>query len=116
MDKNLLVETIKTLIDEKKGEHITVIDLQNKQAFTDFLVIATASSNRQLAAIAEHIHIHLKEKGILSHIEGLPNSDWVFLDAGDVVVHLFKPDTRDYYHLEKMWEGHESSATKTKVL
>ncbi len=116
MDKNLLVETIKKLIDEKKGEHTVVIDLQNKQAFTDFLIIATASSNRQLATIAEHIHIHLKEHGIFSHVEGLPNSDWVLLDAGDAVVHLFKPETRDYYHLEKMWENSESGHAKTKVL
>lgn len=116
MDKNILVETIKTLIDEKKGEHIAVIDLKNKQAFTDFMVIATASSNRQLATIAEYIHIHLKEKGIFSHIEGLPNSDWVLLDAGDVVVHLFKPEARDYYHLEKMWESAESTGAKTKIL
>ena len=67
------------------------------------MIIATGQSGRQIGAIAESIHLELKEHGISSVIEGIPQCDWVLIDAFDVVVHLFRPEVRKFYNLEKMW-------------
>ena len=105
-----LLELIKIMIDEKKGEHIVTLDLLGKGSFVDYMVIASAGSNRQLVAICDFIAHGLKERGIKTYAEGLPDSDWILIDAGDVMVHLFKPETREYYNLEKMWGGPEVEA------
>ena len=80
------------------------IDLQGKSDIADYLLIATGRSQRQMTALAQHLLERLKAAG---HgkvaIEGLRHGDWVLIDAGDVVVHLFKPEARAYYNLEKMW-------------
>ena len=69
----------------------------------DYLLIASAQSSRQLYAIAEHIGIELKRQGIIPIVDGTPPTDWVVVDAGDIIVHLFRPEARDFYNLEKMW-------------
>jgi len=69
----------------------------------DHMVIATGNSSRQLAAMAEHLAVKLKARRLRVAIEGLTQADWVLLDAGDVVVHLFRPEVRSYYNLERMW-------------
>jgi ribosome-associated protein len=99
-----LRELITGILDDHKAEDIVVIDLKGKSSIADFMVIATGRSNRQVAAMADHIVQRLKELGIKGITpEGLRQRDWVLIDAGDVIVHLFRPEVRSFYNLEKMW-------------
>ncbi len=83
---------------------IATIDLAGKTSFADAMVIASGRSQRQVSAIAEHLLGRLKMAGYRNFAaEGLPQCDWVLIDAGDVVVHIFRPEVRDFYNLEKMW-------------
>lgn len=101
--KKLLTSVIGSLEDDKAIE-IHTIDLKNKSSIADFMVVASGRSSRQVAAIAAHLVQRLKEKKlVVPRIEGLPQADWVLIDAGDVIVHVFRPEVRDYYGLEKMW-------------
>lgn len=101
--KKLLTSVIDSLEDDKAIE-IHTIDLKNKSSIADFMVVASGRSSRQVAAIATHLVQRLKsEKLVVPQIEGLPQADWVLIDAGDVIVHVFRPEVRDYYSLEKMW-------------
>ena len=99
-----LQAVIVTSLDEDKAENIVTIDLSGRAAFCDRMVIATGLADRQITAMAQHLQDKLEKTGI-KHvpIEGAGGSDWVLIDAGDIVVHLFKPDARDAYALEKMW-------------
>jgi len=98
------VELIRGSLDDDKGEEIVVIDLNGRNAFTDYMVIATGRSARQIAAMADHLMEKLKAAGMRDlSVEGMQTAEWVLLDAGDVVVHLFKPETRSFYNIEKMW-------------
>jgi ribosome-associated protein len=114
MNAQDLVDVIHHLLDEKKAENIVTIPMPKETLF-DYMVIATGSSSRQIAAMAEHVHMDLKKRGIQAVQEGAPNSEWLLIDAGDVIVHMFKPDTRQFYNLEKMWLEHPSAVTN-KVL
>jgi ribosome-associated protein len=99
-----LRDLVVSILDDHKAEDIVVIDLKGKSSIADFMVIATGRSNRQVAAVAEHIVSRLKELGIKGITpEGLRQRDWVLIDAGDVIVHLFRPEVRSFYNLEKMW-------------
>lgn len=83
---------------------MVVLDLTGKTTLTDYMVIATGTSGRHIAAMAEHLRERLKAKGYPSPpIEGLTQSEWVLIDAGDVIVHLFRPEVRRFYNLEKLW-------------
>lgn len=83
---------------------MVVLDLAEKSTLTDFMVIASGTSARHVAAMAEHLRERIKAKGYGSPpIEGLAQGDWVLIDAGDVIVHLFRPDVRRFYNLEKLW-------------
>jgi ribosome-associated protein len=98
-----LVGSVVTSLEDDKGEDIIVIDLRGRSSMADHMVIATGNSSRQLAAMAEHLAVKLKARRLRVAIEGLTQADWVLLDAGDVVVHLFRPEVRSYYNLERMW-------------
>lgn len=99
-----LQAVIVTSLDEDKAENIVTIDLSGRAAFCDRMVIATGLADRQITAMAQHLQDKLEKTGIRHvPIEGAGGSDWVLIDAGDIVVHLFKPDARDAYALEKMW-------------
>ena len=99
----LLDLTEKTLADGK-AEDLVVIDLQGKSGIADYMVIATGRSQRQVVSLAERLLEALKQDGHgQAAAEGLPHGDWVLIDAGDVIVHLFRPEVRTYYNLEKMW-------------
>jgi ribosome-associated protein len=101
-----LVEIINTCIDDAKGEDIVTIDLTGKTAIADAMVIASGRSKRHVAAIAEQLLRALKEKGYRElRVEGLETGEWVLIDAGDVIVHVFQPEIRDFYNLEKMWSA-----------
>ncbi len=95
---------IEKSLDDDKGEDIVVIDLAGKSDIADFMVIATGTSSRHVATMAEHLRQRIKATGRAApQIEGLPHADWVLVDAGDVVVHVFRPEVRSFYNLEKMW-------------
>ncbi|MFC0501534.1 ribosome silencing factor [Asaia krungthepensis] len=102
VEKALVVIT--TSLDEDKAEDIVTLDLRGRASFADHMVVATGIADRQIAAMASHIEDKLNEIGIKRiTIEGANGTDWVLLDTGDIVVHLFKPESRALYALERMW-------------
>ena len=82
-----------------------VIDLKLKTSIADSMVIASGNSKRHIVAMADHIKAKLKRSGLTVHTEGLPRCDWVLLDCNSLIVHLFRPETRAFYNLEKMWSA-----------
>ncbi len=91
-------------LDDDKAENIVTMDLEGKAMFCDRMVIASGLADRQISAMAQHLSEKLKEAGLPRvQVEGAGGSDWVLIDAGDIVVHLFKPEARTMYALEKMW-------------
>jgi ribosome-associated protein len=91
-------------LDDDKAEDVVTIDLRNKSAMADYLVIASGRSTRQVGAMADHLMRKVKTDGFgTAAIEGVPQNDWVLIDAGDVIVHLFRPEVRAFYNIEKMW-------------
>jgi ribosome-associated protein len=86
-----------------KAEDITIIDLAGKSSFADTMVIASGRSARHVTAMAENLKEKLKAQGLRVTAEGQQQGDWVLLDAGDIIVHLFRPEVRAFYNLEKMW-------------
>ncbi|MGB0671838.1 MAG: ribosome silencing factor [Rhodospirillales bacterium] len=92
-------------LDDDKAQDIVVIDLTGKTALADHMVIATGQSQRQVGAMADHLRDKIKDAGFGSvQLEGQATCDWVLVDAGDVLVHLFRPEVRDFYQLERMWD------------
>ncbi|MGE0044388.1 MAG: ribosome silencing factor [Hyphomonadaceae bacterium] len=91
-------------LEDDKAEDILTIDITGKSSVADMLVIANGRSQRHVAALADHLVKKLKESGVKGiHAEGLPHADWVVVDAGDVIVHLFRPEVRSFYGIEKIW-------------
>lgn len=98
-------------LDDDKALDVLVIPLAGKSSIADSMVIASGTSQRHVSAIAEHLRDSLKSSGVKGvAIEGQTQGDWVLIDAGDVVVHLFRPEVRDFYQLEKMWMGPKVTA------
>ena len=92
-------------LDDDKAEDIVQIPLRGRSEMADFMVIASGRSTRQVAAISEKLADRLKQDlGVLSKTEGAEVGDWVLIDAGDVIVHVFRPEVREFYQLEKMWQ------------
>jgi ribosome-associated protein len=93
-------------LDEAKAENVVTIDIKNKSSLGDYMVIASGRSDRHVGAVAEQIQRKLKEKGHgKARIEGQAHCDWVIVDIGDIIVHVFRPEVREFYNLEKMWSG-----------
>ena len=90
-------------LDDAKAEDVLAIDLDGKTTIADLMVIATGRSNTHVNAIADRIIRTCKTRGVIARVEGLPQCDWVLVDAGDVIVHVFRPEVRQFYNLEKMW-------------
>ncbi|HTU54041.1 MAG TPA: ribosome silencing factor [Acetobacteraceae bacterium] len=91
-------------LEDDKAENLVTLDLVGRASFADRMVIATGLADRQIATMARHLEEKLKALGFgRLAIEGRPGSDWVLVDAGDIVVHLFKPEARSHYALERMW-------------
>ena len=105
-----LLSRIQSSLDDDKAEDLVTIDLTGRSSLTDALVVATGRSARHVASLAENLARRLKEWGYgAPRIEGLPQGDWVLIDARDVVVHIFRAEVRDYYDLEGMWSVDEAS-------
>ena len=106
----ILAAVLKSL-DDDKGEDIVQINLRGKSEIGDHMVIASGRSTRQVTAMAEKLTERLKQDlGVQSKIEGRASGDWVLIDTGDVIVHIFRPEVREFYQLEKMWQS--GAATK----
>jgi ribosome-associated protein len=91
-------------LDDDKAEDVVLIDVKGKSSFADFIVVASGRSARHVGALADHLLRALKDAGYgRARVEGLPQADWVLIDAGDVIVHLFRPEVRAYYNIEKIW-------------
>jgi ribosome-associated protein len=103
-DSETLLARILSSLDDDKAEDVVQIDLRGKTAIGDYMVIASGRSTRQVAAMAEKLVDRLKQDyGRLCRVEGKDTGDWVLIDTGDVVVHIFRPEVREFYQLEKMW-------------
>ena len=101
-----LLHLILDVLEDNKAEETTVIDLRGKSAMADEMVIASGRSNRHVGSIADKLQEELKNAGHGKvKVEGLPHCDWVLIDCGDVIVHLFRPEVRAFYNLEKMWSS-----------
>ena len=101
-----LLKDIVHWLDEAKAEEVVTIDLAGKSSIGDFMVVATGRSDRHVGAIAEQIGRKLKEQGLgLVRIEGMEACDWVLIDTGDIIVHVFRDEVREFYNLEKMWSA-----------
>lgn len=99
-----LVARLRHQLDEEKAEEIVSIDLEGKSDVADTLIIASGRSQRHVGALADKLARELKKLGLGQvKVEGLPTCDWVLLDAGDVIVHLFRPEVREFYNLERIW-------------
>ncbi len=109
----LLPRTILASLENSKAEDVVAIDLEGKTTLADIMIIASGRSNVHVGAIADHVAKACKAAGYPApRIEGIPNCDWVLLDAGDAIVHIFKPDVRQFYNLEKMWSADRPGETR----
>ena len=116
LPKQLSELAVKSL-DDDKAEDIVVIDLAGKTSIADYMVVASGRSSRQVGAMAEHLREKLKVAGAPAvEIEGMAQADWVLIDAGDVIIHLFRPEVRTFYNLEKMWGVEPPAASQQAAL
>lgn len=105
-DPNRLLKVVLDTLDGAKAEDVVTIDLKGKTSIGDHMVVASGRSQRHVGAVADHLIKQLKDEGYgRARVEGLPQCDWVLIDAGDVIVHVFRPEVRDFYNLEKMWSA-----------
>jgi ribosome-associated protein len=99
------LDTVLASLEDSKAENIVAIDIRRKSSLGDHMVVASGRSHRHVAAVAEHLLKALKESGINdARVEGLAGADWVLIDSGDIIVHVFRPEVREFYNLEKMWQ------------
>ncbi|KAA5606163.1 ribosome silencing factor [Roseospira marina] len=105
-----MLETVEASLADHKAEELVRIDLAGKTDFADAMVIASGQSARHVSALADYLVEALKDQGLRPAVEGVPQCDWVLIDAGDVVVHLFRPEVRAFYNLEKMWGAPRAAA------
>ena len=106
-----LLGLIAAWLDEAKAEKVVRIDIKKKSSIGDYMVIATGRSDRHVGAIADQLHRKLKDAGYgRVRVEGQPQCDWVLIDTGDIIVHVFRPEVREFYNLEKMWTAERPSA------
>ena len=101
----LILDIVQKTLDDNKAEDVTVLDLRGKTSLASFMVVASGTSQRHVASMAEKIQLNLKTAGYKTAIEGEEKADWVLIDAFDVIVHIFKPEVRDFYNIEKMWQS-----------
>jgi ribosome-associated protein len=101
--ENSILQIITSTLDDMKAEDVKVIDLAGKTSIAAYMVVASGNSNRHVSSIAQKIQENLKAAGCPSSMEGETRADWVLIDAFDVIVHIFRPEVREFYNLEKMW-------------
>jgi len=105
-----LLAQVLAWLDDAKAENVVTIDIKAKSSLGDYMVIASGRSDRHVGAVAEQIQRKLKDEGHRkARIEGQAHCDWVIIDIGDIIVHVFRPEVREFYNLEKMWSGERPS-------
>ncbi len=90
-------------LDDMKAEDTITINLRDRTSIGDYMVVSSGRSNRHVGSVADRVIEDLRQAGVRARVEGMPHCDWVLIDAGDVIVHVFRPEVRDFYNLEKMW-------------
>jgi iojap-like ribosome-associated protein len=107
------LELVRESLADSKAEDIVTIDIAGKSALGDFMVVASGRSNRHVAAICDRLIKDLKDGGYTApKVEGLAAGDWVLIDSGDVIIHVFRPEIREFYNIEKMWQTPEIEGEK----
>ena len=105
---NDIVKVIHEVLTDNKAKDITKINLEKKSSIADFMIICSGTSNRHVISLSNYLVKALKKENLNTlNVEGIRNGDWVLVDAGDIIVHLFRSEVREYYSLEKMWAGEE---------
>jgi ribosome-associated protein len=100
------IKTVLASLEDSKAENIVSIDIQGKSSLGDYMVVASGRSHRHVSAVADHLLKALKDAGLgTARVEGLAGADWVLIDSGDIIVHVFRPEVREFYNLEKMWQS-----------
>jgi ribosome-associated protein len=108
-----LARVVAQQLEDDKAENILSIPLTGKSPMADAMIVASGRSARHVSALADHVARKLKEAGVAQvRIEGLPNADWVLIDAGDVIVHIFRPEVREFYNLERIWASDVAPASR----
>ena len=114
LDTHETLRLVLARLDDMKAEDTTTIDLRGKSSIADYMVVTSGRSNRHVGSVADRVLEDLHCAGVRDvRVEGMPLCDWVLIDAGDVVVHVFRPEARAFYALEKMWAG--ASAGKRRA-
>lgn len=115
LDADQILRLITASLDDDKAENILIISLDGKSAMADYMVVASGVSSRQITSMAQHLEFKLKQKKVdVLGMEGLRQADWILIDANDVIVHIFRPEVREFYGLERMW-ANDASAEIVKV-
>jgi ribosome-associated protein len=104
-DAEEILRLVLSRLDEMKAEDTLTIDLRNKSSIGDYMVVASGRSQRHVGSVAERVVEDLHKAGVAARVEGVPHCDWVLIDASDVIVHVFRPEVRTFYNLEKMWQA-----------
>jgi len=111
-----VLQIILKRLEDAKAEDVVSIDLVGKTSVADFMIIATGRSCVHVGAIADQVMKEFKlARGLNPNVEGLPNCDWVLVDAGDIIVHIFRPEVRQFYNLEKMWGVHRPGEQRSEL-
>jgi len=101
-----MIDVVLHCLEDAKAEEIVAIDIAGKSSLADHMVVTSGRSNRHVSAVADQLIKAFREAGFAKpRIEGLPHADWVLVDGGDVIVHIFRPDVREFYNIEKMWQA-----------
>ncbi len=113
LDPTALARLVAQKLDDDKAENILEIDLAGKSPMADAMIVASGRSQRHVAALADHVSRTLKDAGVRKvRVEGLPNADWVLIDAGDIIIHIFRPEVREFYNLERIWSSDAAPTTR----
>jgi ribosome-associated protein len=101
-----MIDVVLQSLDDAKAEQTVAIDIAGKSSLADHMVVTSGRSNRHVSAVADQVVKALRDNGFSKpRIEGLPHADWVLVDGGDVIVHIFRPEVREFYNIEKMWQA-----------
>jgi len=100
-----ILEIVEQTLEDNKADDVVVMDLRGKTSLASFMVVASGTSQRHVASLAEKVQLNLKAAGYKTVAEGEEKADWVLIDAFDVIIHIFKPEVREFYSIEKMWQA-----------
>lgn len=104
MQTKTLLKIVKEVLDERKGQNITVLDVEGKTSITDYMILVTSSSTRHAKALSDYVLTKIKANGVTPlGVEGQQGADWVLLDLGDIILHVMTAQAREFYQLEKLW-------------